>query len=122
MEVLSDGDLRLFFDTDDNGDQLEIYKAGATPATADLLLHLVGTSILMDAVTDVNLAGVAQILRATALGVEDRAADPSNPSAGRMVLWQSDGTGSGDDGDIMVKITDSGGTTKTATLLDFSTL
>lgn len=122
LEVLSDGDLRLFFDTDDNGDQLEIYKAGSTTATADLLLHLVGTSILMDAVTDVNLAGVAQILRATALGVEDRATDPSNPSAGRMVLWQSDGTGSGDDGDIMVKITDSLGTTKTTTLIDFSAL
>ena len=34
-------------------------------------------------------------------------------------MWMSDGTGSGDDGDLMVKIT-AGGVTKTATLIDFS--
>jgi hypothetical protein len=47
-------------------------------------------------------------------------ADPDNPAANMSCAWQSDGTGSGGDGDIMVKITDSGGTTKTATLIDFS--
>ena len=47
--------------------------------------------------------------------------DPADPSEGEFIMWQSDGTGSGDDGDIMVKIT-AGGTTKTTTLLDFSTL
>lgn len=46
--------------------------------------------------------------------------DPDDPPANGFVLWQSDGTGSGADGDIMVKITDSGGTTKTATLIDYS--
>ncbi|MFB6088986.1 MAG: DUF2793 domain-containing protein [Candidatus Aenigmatarchaeota archaeon] len=46
--------------------------------------------------------------------------DPSNPDNNSHVIWQSDGTGSGDDGDIMMKITDSGGTTKTVTLVDFS--
>jgi hypothetical protein len=48
-------------------------------------------------------------------------ADPADPANGTSVTWQSDGTGSGDDGDIMMKITDSGGTTKTITLVDFST-
>lgn len=46
-------------------------------------------------------------------------ADPSDPAEGQSAIWQSDGTGSGDDGDIMVKIT-AGGVTKTATLIDFS--
>ena len=49
-----------------------------------------------------------------------QAADPSDPSANMACIWQSDGTGSGADGDIMIKITDSSGTTKTATLIDFS--
>lgn len=46
--------------------------------------------------------------------------DPSDPDEGSHVIWQSDGTGSGDDGDIMMKI-NAGGTTKTITLVDFST-
>lgn len=46
-------------------------------------------------------------------------ADPSDPDEGQCVIWQSDGTGSGDDGDVMAKIT-AGGVTKTATLIDFS--
>jgi hypothetical protein len=47
--------------------------------------------------------------------------DPEDPQEGNYVIWMSDGTGSGDDGDIMIKIT-AGGTTKTGTLVDFSTL
>lgn len=60
-------------------------------------------------------------LMAQGLGLNERSADPSDPSEGQSVLWQSDGTGSGDDGDIMIKIT-AGGVTKTTTLVDFSTL
>ncbi|MDZ7798410.1 MAG: hypothetical protein U5L76_02200 [Patescibacteria group bacterium] len=48
-------------------------------------------------------------------------ADPSDPDEGSHVIWQSDGTGTGDDGDIMMKIT-AGGTTKTTTLVDFSAI
>lgn len=46
-------------------------------------------------------------------------ADPSDPDEGSNVIWQDDGGGSGDDGDIMMKIT-AGGSTKTITLVDFS--
>lgn len=55
------------------------------------------------------------------LALTERSSDPSDPAEGRSFLWQSDGTGSGDDGDIMIKIT-AGGVTKTATLIDFSTI
>ena len=51
--------------------------------------------------------------------LEERSSDPADPAEGNSVIWQSDGTGSGDDGDIMIKIT-AGGTTKTITLVDFS--
>ena len=54
-----------------------------------------------------------------ALCGQERATDPADPSEGNYVLWQSDGTGSGDDGDILIKIT-AGGVTKTVTLVDFS--
>lgn len=47
--------------------------------------------------------------------------DPSDPDEGSFVTWMSDGTGTGDDGDIIMKIT-AGGVTKTVTIVDFSTL
>jgi len=54
-----------------------------------------------------------------ALVFKEKSADPDDPAEGYAALWMSDGTGAGDDGDIMMKIT-GGGTTKTATLVDFS--
>jgi len=56
-----------------------------------------------------------------ALVLDERAADPADPAEGKMVIWQSDGTDFGDDGDVIVKIT-AGGTTKTHTLVDFSAI
>ncbi len=53
-------------------------------------------------------------------GVE-KSADPADPGEGRYVIWQSDGTGSGGDGDILLKVT-AGGVTKFVTLFDFSAL
>jgi hypothetical protein len=55
------------------------------------------------------------------LVLTEKSADPSDPAEGKSVIWQSDGTGAGDDGDIMIKIT-AGGVTKTTTLVDFSTI
>lgn len=52
-------------------------------------------------------------------GGKELSSDPTDPPEGQHVIWQSDGTGSGDDGDIMIKIT-AGATTKTITLVDFS--
>ena len=59
---------------------------------------------------DGGISGIAQ------------SSDPVNPDANSYVMWQSDGTASGSDGSIMMKITDSGGTTKTVTLVDYSIL
>ena len=50
---------------------------------------------------------------------EPLSSDPSDPSSGNSVQWVSDGTGSGDAGDVMMKI-NVGGTVKTITLVDFS--
>ena len=55
------------------------------------------------------------------LYVYELSADPADPAEGSFVLWQSDGTETGDDGDIIIKIT-AGGVTKTHTLVDFSAI
>lgn len=47
--------------------------------------------------------------------------DPGDPQPGYSVTWLSDGTDSGDAGDFMIKI-NIGGTVKTGTLVDYSTL
>lgn len=66
------------------------------------------------------LQDLVKRINAPLAGVE-LSADPANPADGSYIIWQSDGTGAGDDGDIMVKIT-AGGVTKTGTLVDYSTL
>jgi hypothetical protein len=53
--------------------------------------------------------------------LQEQSADPTDPAEGMAVLWMSDGTGSGDDGDVILKIT-AGGATKSTTLADFSAL
>ena len=55
----------------------------------------------------------------TAILLTEKSADPDDPAEGKTVIWQSDGTGSGDDGDIMLKIT-AASSTKTITLVDYS--
>ena len=54
-----------------------------------------------------------------ALTLTEKSADPSDPAEGDMVLWMSDGTATGDDGDVLIKIT-AGSVTKTVLLIDFS--
>ena len=46
-------------------------------------------------------------------------ADPTEPGEGECVIWLSDGTGKGDDGDVLIA-SKAGGTTKWGTLFDHS--
>jgi hypothetical protein len=52
------------------------------------------------------------------LGGLEKSADPSAPAEGEFTIWMSDGTGKGDDGDILIAVT-AGGATKWKTLFDF---
>ena len=56
---------------------------------------------------------------AGAMTQEPLSSDPADPDAGNSVQWVSDGTGSGNAGDVMIKI-NVGGTTKVITLIDYS--
>ena len=49
----------------------------------------------------------------------EKSADPTQPSEGEAVIWMSDGTGKGDDGDVLIAST-AGGVTTYATLFDHS--
>lgn len=49
----------------------------------------------------------------------ERSSDPEDPEEGHCKIWQSDGTGTGDDGDLMAKIR-AAGVVKTITIIDFS--
>jgi len=49
----------------------------------------------------------------------ERNSDPAKPAEGNMVVWLSDGTGLGDDGDVMIGST-AGGVTNYAILFDHS--
>lgn len=48
--------------------------------------------------------------------------EPADPPNGEAFEWVSNGDGAGEDGDYMIKITDSSGTTKVATVVDFSSV
>lgn len=61
------------------------------------------------------------ILKNVIIRIGEASADPDDPPEGQCVIWLSDGTGSGDDGDLMCKIT-AGGTTATGTIVDYSGL
>jgi hypothetical protein len=85
----------------------------ADSTTALQLATAAGTAILtVD--TSNDIVDIDSILR-----LQERSSDAGDPAEGSAVLWMSDGTGAGDDGDIMMKIT-AGSTTKTVTLVDFS--
>ena len=56
---------------------------------------------------------------AGAITQQPLSSDPADPDAGNSVQWVSDGTGTGDAGDVMLKV-NVGGTTKIITLIDYS--
>jgi hypothetical protein len=71
--------------------------------------------------TNTGAAAAANPSFTGAITQSSSSSDPADPSSGDSVQWLSDGTGSGDAGDVMVKI-NVGGTTKTATLIDYSAI
>ncbi len=54
-----------------------------------------------------------------AISMLEKSADPTEPAEGECVIWMSDGTGKGDDGDVLIA-GKAGGVTKWSTLFDHS--
>lgn len=61
----------------------------------------------------IELTGFAPLILA------ERSSDPSKPAEGYMILWMSDGTGYGDDGDLIIAAR-AGGVVRVGILWDFS--
>jgi len=109
-------------------------RTGTTPnsMSADIDMNSNQLTNLADATNNQHAATYGQLLSMVGSGshsitvstvsLDSQSSDPSDPSTGSAVMWMSDGTGTGADGDILMKITDSSGTTKTTTLVDFSTI
>jgi hypothetical protein len=73
-----------------------------------------------------NAATASQLLRVNGylevrecLRLLERSSDPTEPAEGQAVIWMSDGTGKGDDGDVMIA-SKAGGVTNYGTLFDHS--
>lgn len=88
------------------------------PRTGELTVQ--GQQILQACLPD-NASTLTNKTIGDFLTFAERSADPDDPMEGTFVIWMSDGTEAGDDGDVLVKLT-AGGVTKTTTLIDFSTL
>ena len=69
-----------------------------------------------DATDDLKTTGMSCVGHVKML---ERSSDPSEPSEGECVIWMSDGTGKGDDGDIIIA-SKAGGVTNWTTLFDHS--
>ena len=80
---------------------------------------IVGDLSVTGSLDTVSVSCDGTLLLFNLMHLQEQSADPDDPPEGMAVLWQSDGTAAGDDGDILIKIT-AGGSTKTATLVDFS--
>ncbi len=78
---------------------------------------IVGSTEIVRCLKDASTAPVFRV--ASVLAGVERAADPSKPAEGEWALWQSNGVGLGDDGDVIIAST-AGGTTNHAILFDHS--
>lgn len=103
-------------------------------ANKGLSLSALGLAVLLEANKglSVGASGLATKLKsAGGLAVDsdglyisdltglEKSADPDAPAEGHFVIWMSDGTGKGDDGDVLIAST-AGGVTNWATLFDHS--
>lgn len=98
------------------GPDFEAVEAGDPAATAAALRQI--WRLLTDLI---RASDEHQTIQCTRLPLHERAVDPPDPVEGNCVIWMSDGTDAGDDGDLIVRIT-AGGATKLGTLADFSAL
>jgi hypothetical protein len=64
-----------------------------------------------------NSEGATKLEVNGALTLQERTSQPSDPAEGHCVIWLSNGTGVGDDGDLMI-ITQAGGVLYTNTIVD----
>jgi hypothetical protein len=133
---LANGRLLIYGDNDDEGGHINLYTAANYDTDINIFtikaleddlwigwtnqpdaLKFTGNGAAVTASFSVGLTGTT--IDASVLGLLERAADPTEPTEGTAVIWMSDGSGKGDDGDIMIA-SQAGGVTKYGTIFDHS--
>ena len=97
---------------------LRIHDA-STAGGIKVITEGTGTTNVSNNTVIAGTLGVTGDTTLTSILLTEKSADPANPAEGSSVIWQSDGTGFGSDGDILVKIT-AGESTKAFTLVRFT--
>jgi hypothetical protein len=93
-------------------------QAGETITTGSTNIAI-GYDIDVDSATASNQINIGDRYFHDRIRLLERATDPAKPAEGNMIVWMSDGTGLGDDGDVIISST-AGGVTNYAILFDHS--
>lgn len=94
------------------------YQAGDAITTGSTNI-VIGHDIDVDSATGSNQINIGDRFFHDRIRLLERTSDPAKPAEGNMIVWMSDGTGLGDDGDIIIAST-AGGVTNYAILFDHS--
>ena len=94
------------------------FQAGDAITTGSTNL-VIGYDIDVDSPTASNQINIADRYFHDRIRLLERTSDPAKPAEGNMIVWMSDGTGLGDDGDVIISST-AGGVTNYAILFDHS--
>jgi hypothetical protein len=94
------------------------FQAGDAITTGSTNI-VIGHDIDVDSATGSNQINIGGRYFHDRIRLLERSSDPAKPAEGNVVIWMSDGTGLGDDGDIMIGST-AGGVTNYGTLFDHS--
>jgi hypothetical protein len=94
------------------------FQAGDAITTGSTNL-VIGYDIDVDSATNSNQINIADRYFHDRIRLLERATDPAKPAEGNCIVWMSDGTGLGDDGDVIISST-AGGVTNYAILFDHS--
>jgi hypothetical protein len=94
------------------------YQAGDAITTGATNI-VIGHDIDVDSATGFNQINIGDRYFHDRIRLLERTSDPAKPAEGNMIAWLSDGTGLGDDGDVIISST-AGGVTNYAILFDHS--
>ncbi len=104
--------------TDDDIGQILMALTGSTARMAGGINQnglFVGT--ISSDITPLSFTETAGFNVGGHIWITERSSDPDEPAEGESVIWMSDGTGKGNDGDVLIA-SKAGGTTKYVTLFD----
>ena len=94
------------------------YQAGDAITTGSTNIAI-GYDVDVDSATGSNQINIGDRYFHDRIRLLERTSDPAKPAEGNMIVWLSDGTGLGDDGDVIISST-AGGVTNYAILFDHS--